>query len=104
MINKKSFVKIMNSFDEFWNDKNEHLKALGIYESYFSLFADVVLEALDADVDPEHNARYDELTMDCGSFISEWLFGKGAFQEKCPNAEALYDYIMAAQDQPTVKE
>ena len=95
MISKDSFITIVNALDEFWHDKNEHLVALGISDNYFHDFADAILGAIEADIDPKHMARTDELTYDCGNYLCEWLFGQGEFQEKCPNAEALYDYIVA---------
>ena len=95
MIKRESFIKIVDALDEYWSDKIEHLKALYIYESYFNDFTDVIINAIEADMDPKHTARDDELTADCGAYISEWLFGTGEFQEKCPDAGALYDYIVA---------
>ena len=95
MITKESFISIVNALDEYWSDKLDHLKALGIYESYFNDFTDVIIDAIEADIDPKHIARDDDLTADCGAYILEWLFGAGEFQEKCPDAGALYDYIVA---------
>lgn len=95
MISRDSFITIVNALDKFWNEKNEHLVALGIFDNYFHEFADEILTAIEEDIDPKHTARTDDLTYDCGTYICEWLFGQGEFQETCPNAGALYDYIVA---------
>jgi hypothetical protein len=97
MISKESFVSIMEALDEFWNDKVEHLKALDIHESYFTNFTDKIIAALEEDIDPKKTARNDEYCYDCGTYICEWLFGEGEFQEKCKTAAELYEYIVAAQ-------
>lgn len=95
MISRDSFISIVNTLDEYWNDKIEHLEALGISESYFNSALDVILSAIEEDIDPMHTARDDDLCYDCGSYVCEWLFGTSKFQEVCPNAGALYDYIVA---------
>ena len=95
MISRDSFIEIVNALDEFWGDKIEHLNALGIGENYFNSFADVIIEAIEKDIDPKHTAREDEHCYDCGAYLCEWLFGTGDFQEVCPDAGALYDYITA---------
>ena len=95
MISRDSFIEIVNALDEFWGDKIEHLKALDLGENYFSSFADVITEAIEKDIDPKHTAREDEHCYDCGAYLGEWLFGVGDFQEICPDAGALYDYIVA---------
>lgn len=94
MIEKENFIKVMDALDELWNDKLEAMNALGISESYFMAFSDEIAEAIDRDVDPKHLARTDELTCDCGSYVIEYLIGEGEFQEVCPTAEALYEYIV----------
>lgn len=93
MISKESFVKIVNALDEYWNDKAEILKKLDIHECYFHTFTDTIIDALEADIDPKHTVRNDDLVYDCGAYIIKWLFGEGEFQETCPTAESLYDYI-----------
>ena len=95
MISRESFIEIVNILDEYWGDKIPHLEALGFGEAYFSFFADVIIEAIEKDIDPKHTARNDDLCYDCGAYLGEWLFGKGDFQEVCPDAGALYDYIVA---------
>ena len=95
MINKESFVQIIDALDEFWNEKNEHLRALGIEENYFHDFADTILTAIEADIDPKKTARDDDYCYDCGAYICEWLLGTGEFQEECKTAGELYDYIVA---------
>lgn len=95
MISRNSFIEIVNALDEFWGDKIAHLEALGFGENYFSSFADVITEAIEKDIDPKHTARDDEHCCDCGSYVFEWLFGVNKFQEICPDAGALYDYITA---------
>ena len=94
MISKTAFVKIVNALDELWNEKGEHLHALGMDESYIATFADMIIEAMSEEIDPKHTARMDEAVMDCGDYICEWLFGTGEFQEICKTAEDLYDYIV----------
>ena len=96
MITRENFITIMNAFDEYWNEKLEALKALDIHECYFHSFADTILDALEAEIDPKKLARTDDLTYDCGAFLAEWLFGEGKLQEKCPDAGSLYDYICEA--------
>ena len=97
MITKDSFVKIVNAFDAYYNGEiNDALEALGIQENAFTALMDTICEAISKDIDPRHFAKDDDLTCDCGSYIFEWLFGEGAFQEECKTAEELYDYIMKA--------
>ena len=74
MITRESFTKIVNALDEFWNDKNEHLAALGIQENYFHDFADTILDTLEKEIDPKHTARDDKYAYDCGAYICDWLF------------------------------
>ena len=100
MIDKKSFIEIVNALDEYWNDKIEHFTALGIGENYFNVFADKIIDAIEEDIDPKHTARNDEYCCDCGAYLCEWLFGTGDFQERCQTAEELYDYIVSKY-QPT---
>ena len=95
MITKESFVSIVNALDEYWNDKIEHMEALGIGENYFNSFTDTIIDAIEKEIDPKHTARDDEYCYDCGAYLCEWLFGTGDFQEKCKTAEELYDYIIA---------
>ena len=94
MISKENFVTIVNAFDEYWNEKAEALNKLDIYECYFHSFADTILDAIEKEIDPMQLAQTDELTYDCGAFLCEWLFSTGKFQEVCPTAESLYDYIV----------
>lgn len=98
MITKTTFVALMNTLDEYWNDKAPLLSQLGIEECYFHSFADNFTDALDREVDPKRLARYDKYCYDCGSFIIEWLLGDSEFQEVCKTAEELYDYIMTAYE------
>lgn len=96
MITKESFIKILNTVDEYFNgDIQEAFCTLGMDENKISDMFDVIISALDADVDPRHLATKDENTADCGSYVCEWLFGVTDFQEKCADASALYDYIVA---------
>ena len=98
MITKESFVKIMNALDEYYvGDIYKAFQLLQIEDANaITALIDVICEAIDKDIDPRHFAKYDDLTYDCGSYIFEWLFGEGAFQEECKTAEELYDYIMKA--------
>lgn len=95
MITRDNFAKIVNALDEFWNDKNEHLTALGIQENYFHDFADTILDTLEKEVDPKHTARDDKYAYDCGAYICDWLFSSSDLRKQCLTAADLYDYIVA---------
>lgn len=94
MINKTSFIETMNILDEYFNGEMAKARnTLGIGECRTNELMDKLITAIADDVDPKHLAREDELVADCGCYICEYLFGVGEFQETCPNAEKLYDYI-----------
>lgn len=94
MMNKETFVVIINELDSYFNgDIAEGFDKLGIYENHINSCFDNILTAIDKEVDPECYAEEDALTKDCGSYVCCWLFSETEFQEKCPTAEALYDYI-----------
>lgn len=94
MITQASFVKIMDKLDEYYNGETwSALKTLGIEESVFTNLIDTITDIINEEVDPKHLARTDELTMDCGCYIHDWLFGSSEINEKCKTAEELYDYI-----------
>ena len=94
MMNKETFVTIINELDSYFNgDISEGFDKLGIYENNINRCFDNILTAIDKEMDPECYAEEDPLTCDCGSFVCCWLFCETEFQEKCPTAEALYDYI-----------
>lgn len=91
---KKNFVTIVKELDTYYNgDIAEAFNKLNIYENRITHSMDLIIDALDEEIDPKHYARNDDLTYDCGSYLCEWLFGHGEFQEKCSTAEELYDYI-----------
>ena len=96
MITRESFIKILDTVDEYFNGETQKaLCILGIGENKLNVMFDTIISAVDADVDPKHLAMKDENTVDCGSYVCEWLFGVTDFQEKCADAGALYDYIVA---------
>ena len=95
MINRDSFINIMDALDSYFN--GDILKAfdlLGIYENKIHDHFDIIVGAIDKDIDPEDLARADENTADCGSYVCEWLFGVSDFNEKCKTSAELYDYIV----------
>lgn len=94
MIAKDNFTTIMHALDLYWNEKHEHLQALGIYENCFEDILDSILTAIESDIDPKHTARDDEITYDSGSYLCDWLFAAG-IRDKCPTAADLYDYVAA---------
>jgi hypothetical protein len=94
MINKTSFVSIMNILDEYFNgEMAEARDTLGIGECRTTDLMDELITSIADDVDPKRLAEQDELTKFCGCYICEYLFGNGEFQETCSTAEKLYDYI-----------
>ena len=97
MINKESFIKIVDTLDAYFNGEvYEAMKTLGLTEGVFDAYMDNIIEALEVDIDPAKLARNDDYCYDCGSYINEWLFGAGEFQEKCKSAADLFDYICTA--------
>lgn len=95
MIEKASFIKIMDTLDAYFN--GDILKAfdlLGIGENEINKHMDIIIDSIDKDVDPKQLARHDDFTADCGSFVCEWLFGVSDLQERCKTAGELYDYIV----------
>lgn len=97
MISKESFVKIMDTLDEFFNgEQYDAMQKLGICESFFQDCMDKVISAIAHDVDPCGIARDDAFGTVSGCFICEWLFGEGEFQEECKTAGELYEYIVNA--------
>jgi hypothetical protein len=97
MINRDSFIKIMNELDEFFNGEvREAFEKLGIYDSRIQDEMDKIIAAIDNDVDPLHLAQEDKFTSFSGSYLCEWLFGISEFNEKCPTSADLYDYICSA--------
>ena len=93
---KDTFVKIANMLDEFFNgEPAKALDALGIGECIFTKCMDTIIDAIDAEMDPDQKAKNDEYCIMSGSYLYEWLFGMNEFNEICATAEALYDYIIA---------
>lgn len=94
MINRESFINIMDTLDSYFN--GDILKAfdmLGIYDNKINTHFNIIVDAIDKDMDPKDLARTDPNTADCGSYICEWLFGVSDFNEKCKTSGELYDYI-----------
>jgi hypothetical protein len=91
---KENFVKVMDVLDEYFNGEiAEAFKLLEISENRIADKFDTIISVMDAEVDPLGLARDDERTADCGSYVCAWLFSDTDFNEICPNAGALYDYI-----------
>ena len=85
----------MDALDSYFN--GDILKAfdmLGIYNTKINDHLDIIVDAIDRDIDPENLAYTDPNTVDCGSYICEWLFGVSDFNEKCKTSGELYDYIV----------
>lgn len=94
MMKKETFVVIMTEMDTYFNgDIADAFHKLGASENVINNCMDNILSALTKEIDPLKIAATDPFTEDCGDYICEWLFGGGEFQEKCPTAESLYDYI-----------
>jgi hypothetical protein len=100
MINRESFITIMDAADEYFNgDIWKAFNLLGSGENVITDLMDNVLTAIDKDVDPKRLGMTDEYTSPCGSFIFEWVCGEGEFQEICKTAGDLYDYIARQYEQ-----
>jgi hypothetical protein len=96
MINRDSFIKIVNELDEFFNGEvREAFEMLGIYDNRIQDEMDKIIAAIDNDVDPLHLAQEDKFASFSGSYLCEWLFGMSSFNEECPTGADLYDYICA---------
>lgn len=93
MITKATFIAIADKLDEFYNGEiNESFEKLGIVDNRITDCMDAIVEALDQEMDPECYAQEDSNII-YSSYLCEWLFHTGEFQEMCPTAAALYDYI-----------
>ena len=104
-MNKETFVAIVDVLDEYFNgDIAKAFNLLGISENKIAEEMDKILLAVENEIDPEHLAKEDELVADCGSYICNWLFSTEEFNEVCPNAGALYDYIENAYVEKQQKE
>ena len=91
---KENFVKVMDILDEYFNGEiAEAFKLLEISENRITDKFDTIISVMDAEIDPLGLACDDEHTADCGSYVCAWLFSDTDFNEICPNAGALYDYI-----------
>jgi len=98
MISKESFCKIADTLDEFFNGETfEAFSKLKIHESKLHEEMDIILGAIDADIDPKNKAAEDD-EIPSGSFVCEWLFGSTRFNEICPNSASLYDYVVKAYE------
>jgi hypothetical protein len=99
MITKDSFIKIVDALDEYFNgDVAKALYALNISENVITDLMDNILSAIGREIDPEEKARTDEKVSDCGDYICSYLFSETEFQELCPTAGALYDYIRSVYE------
>lgn len=93
-MNKKTFTTIVNQLDSYYNgDISEGFAKLGIYENSINICMDAILDVLDDEIDPERYAEEDPYTKYSGSYVCAWLFDCTEFQDVCPTAEDLYDYI-----------
>ena len=93
-MNKKTFATIVNHLDLYYNgDISEGFAKLGICETGIDSSMDAILDVIDDEIDPERYAEEDTYTKYSGSYVCAWLFDSTEFQEICPTAEALYDYI-----------
>ena len=91
---KENFVKVMDILDEYFNGEiAEAFNLLGMSENHITDKFDTIIIVMDAEVDPLGLAHDDEHTADCGSYVCSGLFGDTDFNEICPDAGALYDYI-----------
>ena len=91
---KENFVKIMDALDEYFNGEiAEAFNLLQMSENRITDKFDTIISVMDAEVDPIGLASDDERVADCGSYICSWLFGDTDFNEICPDAGTLYDYI-----------
>lgn len=91
---KENFVKVMDVLDEYFNGEiAEAFNLLKMSENRITDKFDTIICAMDAEVDPLGLASDDERVADCGSYVCSWLFGDTDFNEICPDAGTLYDYI-----------
>ena len=107
MMNKSTFVTIMNEMDKFYNETWKPMEALGFNQdsNAITIAMDTILEAVDKEIDPKRLAKDNVYTEESGSFLFEWLFGETEFNEVCKTAESLYDFILHIYEEyETVKE
>lgn len=94
ILTRENFIKIVDAIDEYYCGEVALARAtLGIEECVTNELMDIILDAISETVDPKHIAVIDENTSDCGDYICAYLFTETEFQEICPTAGALYDYI-----------
>ena len=99
MITKDNFIKIVDALDEYFNgDVAKALYALSISENVITDLMDNILSAIGREIDPQEKARTDEKVADCGDYLCSYLFSETEFQELCPTAGALYDYITSVYE------
>ena len=98
MMNKSTFITIMNEMDKFYNETWKSMEALGFNQdsNAITVGMDTILEAVDKEIDPKGLAKNDSYTKESGSFLFEWLFGETEFNNICATAENLWNYIGAA--------
>lgn len=103
---KKTFIIIMNELKHFYGDTWEKVKALGFDPEHdaFTHFADMVYEALEEEVDPDRLAEKDKYCAEAESFLFEWIFGDSDFNNLCPTAEDLWNYIQKSYSKSVSKE
>ena len=93
-LTRENFIKIIDAIDEYYcGDVAQARAVLGIGECVTNELMDIILDAISETVDPKRLAAKDENTSDCGDYICTYLFAETEFQEICPTAGALYDYI-----------
>lgn len=95
---KETFVIIMNELDTFFNDTMEKMAKVGfdLNENPIIDSFDAIADAIHDEIDPDKLAHEDKYCADYGSFIYEWLYGYTEFNDICPTAESLWDYILNA--------
>ena len=106
MMNKSTFITIMNEMDKFYNETWKSMEALGFNQdsNAITIAMDTILEAVDKEIDPKRLAKDNIYTEESGSFLFEWLFGETEFNEVCKTAGALYDFILNIYAEPEVLE
>ena len=99
MITRENFIKIVDALDEYFNgDISKALYTLDMSENAITDLMDNILSAIGREIDPEERARTDEKVADCGDYLCSYLFSETEFQETCPTAGALYDYIISVYE------
>jgi hypothetical protein len=103
MINKESFVNIMEAIDRYWNDlrKFENMLNVVFEQNMLTAVVDSIIDALEEDLEP--NLEFHEEPM-----LYEWLFEYDAGRKEkakegidgwpLTTAAELYDYLVWKRD------